>query len=514
MKLLIHIIKYNPNKDPKPKYVSYTIDVDPKETLLDVLIKIQEDYDPTLVFNYSCRRGVCGSCTILVNGIPVIACQTLIENVVKTFGNEIFIEPLQSFRNVRDIAVDSSRIWSLLRMSRPWIHRYSPYIAPEYMQSEDAKIIQQFKKCISCLACLEICPVYRIANTRFRSPYVFRLHYRFCADPRDKQDRVSISVNDGLYLCLTCGACNSVCPQEIDIESAVLKLREHAYNQGLVPVRLMDSLDSIKDNSYSNPLWIPRDERGKWIQNLSPCNTAEILLYAGCMASYVDLESIQALAKILESISIKYVALAEDEYCCGMPLYLAGDIKGLRIQAEKNVKSILSKKPKIIITPCPSCYRMFIQIYPSILGIDLQKYGIRVLHSSQFLYELITKKYIEINRSLSISATYHDPCDLGRHLKIFDKPREVLKIIGIRIVEMKKNRIYAQCCGAGGNLRITDPVLSIKLGMMRLTHIPKGINTVVHTCPTCKIQFIDASKEAGLEIHNVSLQELVLKAMG
>ncbi len=511
MKIKLRIFRFNPERDILPRYEDYEIEADPKDSLLNVLLRIRDEKDPTLAFSYSCRRGACGSCAVRVNGVPMLACQTTVEKLVEMFGYEIVVEPLTISRVVRDLVVDGATLWNLMNRTTTRIARLERYVPPETMDPRIAVEIQRYRRCISCLACLEACPVYRL-DRRFRGPFSMRLLYRYAADPRDSLDRVREAWRDGLYLCLVCDACTAVCYQDIEVGEAVVKMRAKAFEQGLAPRRLLDALDGVKDPDFGNPLWISRDERSAWIEDLSPSDRGEILVFAGCMASYVDRDSVRALAKILEAVGFEYRVLGSEELCCGMPLYLAGDFAGMRELAEKNLKMFKELEVKTIVTPCPSCYRAMKSLYPR-LGIDLEASGLRILHATQFIHNLLRSGKLKIEKPLNIELTYHDPCDLGRHEGIYREPREILKAIGARLVEMKRHGPYAMCCGAGGNLRIVDPELSISIGIERLKDIPRDVRVVAHACPTCKIQFAEAAGKAGLGIENVSIQELVMRAL-
>ena len=513
LRIRLKIFRYNPERDVEPKYMEYEVDADPKESLLNLLLRIRADVDPTFAFSYSCRRGVCGSCAIRVNGIPMLACQTTVEKIATMFGHEVVIEPLSVARVIRDLVIDGSSLWRRIVSGMPIrLTRFERYVAPEVMDRDIALEIQRYRKCITCLACLDACPVYSLDPSRFRGPLAMRFVYRFVADPRDSLDRVREACRSGLYLCLVCDACTAVCYHGIEIGEAVVKMRMKAFEERLAPSRLVDALEGIKDESFGNPLWIPRDERSAWLEGLSPNRRGDVLIFAGCMASYVDRESVRALAKILEIAGIEYQVLGSDEYCCGMPLYLAGDLSGLRMVAEKNLKMIRGLNVRLVITPCPSCYRALKSVYPRI-GIDLRSLGLEILHSTQFLYRLLNSGKLTIAKPIHMKLTYHDPCDLGRHEGVYREPRELLRAVGAELIEMKRWGPYARCCGAGGNLRIVDPELSISIGITRLREIPENVKTVVHACPTCRIQFSDAAKEAKLSIENISIHELLLKAI-
>ena len=509
MRLRLGIERFDPSKDSEPWIEWYDVEIDERSTLLDALLKV-EAINPSISIPYSCRRGVCGSCVVEVNGVALPACSTPVSRIVECLGTTIIVKPLSILPRTRDLVVDRSRVVNYIDRYRYWIHRLEPYIPPERIDPSTARRVQELRRCSLCLACMGTCPVRRL-NTAFGGLLGFRIVAERLCDPRDAMDRIAMAVNDGLYACLMCDACTSVCPQDIDGHGTVLKLREHAWRKGLVPIKVRDAVEAVLDEEYGNPLWMPRSERGSWLEGLAPSSTGEVLIFAGCMASYVDKGSVVALAKIMQILGIRYVALGSQEQCCGMPVLLAGNIDEAKRIAERNAAMFKRLGVKTVVTPCPSCYHMFKTLYP-MMGVDLG--DIDVLHSSMLLAEAIDKGLLKPRRKLDIVATYHDPCDLGRHEGVFEEPRRVIERVVERFVEMRRRKWYAQCCGAGGNVRIADPELSLRIGMDRLRKdLPSEAVIVVHACPTCLVQLEEASQRMGLSVEHISLQELVLRAI-
>jgi len=509
MKVRIAIERFDPVKDTDPRLEWHEVEIDERATLLDVLMKI-ESSDPSLAIPYSCRRGVCGSCTVEVNGVAIPACSTPVTKLVECLGAELVVKPLRLLPRTRDLVVDRSKVVSYLDKYRYWIHRIEPYIPPERMDPTVARDIQAFRKCSLCLACLGTCPVKSVDRS-FGGMLSFRIVAERSSDPRDAMDRLVMALKDGLYNCLMCDACTSVCPHEIDCYSAVLTLRKRAWERGLAPIKIRDAVEAVLDEEYGNPLWMPRIERGEWLRGFAPSSKAEVLVFAGCMASYVDRQSVVALVRILELMGVSYASLGSREHCCGMPLLLAGDIEDAKRIAEKNVAMFKELGIKKIVTPCPSCYHMFKSIYPK-LGVELE--DIEVIHAALLVAEALDRGALRPRRRLNIVATYHDPCDLGRHEGVFEEPRMVIENTVKEFIEMKRRKWFAQCCGAGGNVRISNPELSLAIAVNRLKRdLPKNVEVVVHACPTCRVQLEEASEKIGLRIKHISLQELVLQTL-
>ncbi len=508
VKILVH--RFNPERDTSSWYSEYEVEVNDSDTILSILLELYKQ-DTTLAFSYSCRRGVCGSCSVRVNDIPVLACRTTIGRFVSDDDdNVVVIEPIKTAKILRDLVVDKKDLWCKLARARPWLHRVSRYVAPEYMEKSVATKLQRYRDCSYCLICVDTCPVFELRDS-FGGPLVLRILGSFNEDPRDGFRRDSVAFHEGVYECLVCDECTAVCPRGVPIGELILSLRRECFKNGIVPERVRYAVEAIKDSSYANPLWRPREERGEWCKGLkNASSSATILLYAGCMASYEDRESIVSLALILEKAGLKYNILGDKEYCCGMPLLLAGDFNGAREVASKNVEYILKSKAKLVVAPCPSCYRMMKELYPKYFGINIESMGVKVLHAVELLHELIENRKLRLRRSEE-KVTYHDPCDLGRHMNIYSEPRELINKVSGGLIEMKRNREYARCCGAGGNLRIANPELSIEIGVLRMKQTPREAEVMLHACPTCKLQLKEASIKVGLNIKHFSIQEYILE---
>ncbi|RLG77791.1 MAG: hypothetical protein DRO12_01210 [Thermoprotei archaeon] len=510
LKVKARIFRFDPAKDEGPWFAEYVVEVDESASILDLLLEIKKKA-PDLAVPYSCRVGRCGSCAVVVNGIPVLACQT----PVKRFGHMLEISPLPGFRVLKDLVVDNSGILRVgVEVLSGYLRRTQPYVPPEKIPHNRVEYLHEFKQCIACGACLAACPVYSIDKHRFGGPHAMRILAQYAEDPRDGAPRVEEAALRGLYMCLTCGNCQVVCPHEIAIHRGVLALRRKAYSAERAPFKLVDVIDAIEDPETGNPLYMPRTERGAWIKGLRPTPNARTLVFAGCMASYADRGSVRALALLLELAGVEYQVLGSEELCCGMPIFLAGSWEKARKQAEKLAKMLKSRGIDVVVTPCPSCYRMLRKEYPEVLGVELE---VEVLHATQLLLDLLRKGRLKIRKRVELVVTYHDPCDLGRHMGVYDEPREILRTIpGVKLVEMLRGRYreYSRCCGAGGDLKIVDPELSLRIASERLSDVPRDAQVVLHACPTCKIQFTEASTRIGTKLQNISVQELLLTVVG
>jgi glycolate oxidase len=135
------------------------------------------------------------------------------------------------------------------------------------------------------------------------------------------------------------------------------------------------------------------------------------------------------------------------------------------------------------VTTCAGCYKTFKEIYPKHLSFNTP-----VLHAIEYLDQLIQDGKLKFKNGNPMKVAYHDPCDLGRHLNIFEPPRELLKKIpGITLLEFKNNRLLAKCCGGGGGMKAFNTELSGEIAYQRMLEaLEVGADTVVSACPACK----------------------------
>ena len=231
-----------------------------------------------------------------------------------------------------------------------------------------------------------------------------------------------------------------------------------------------------------------------------------LLYWKGCMSRYRTKSIIEAIEKILSYLNIKYITL-EDEGCCGSILYRTGQIRDALKITEKNIEKFKSLGIKEIITSCPGCLRTISKDYSNYYNISFKIY-----HFSQFLLKF--KELLKL-KELNAIVTYHDPCHLGRHVGVFDEPREVLaNIPGLKFIEFERTAHNAWCCGAGAGVMSGFPELARFAATERLKEA-KGIgaNYISSTCPFCELNLKRAEDVAKLGIEIGDILQLLEKSL-
>ncbi len=224
MEVTFRIQRFDPEKDRKPYYREYVVDVEPTDRVLDALHLIKWYQDGTLTFRRSCAHGICGSDTMRINGRNQLACKVLIKDV----GSRVTVEPMLGFPIIKDLVVDLEPFFEKYRAIRPYLINNDPPPVTERLQSpEERARFDDTTKCILCAACTTACPPFW-ANGRWLGPAALVNAHRFIFDSRDQgaQERLNIlNSNDGVWRCRTVFNCTDACPRGIKVTEAIEQLK-------------------------------------------------------------------------------------------------------------------------------------------------------------------------------------------------------------------------------------------------------------------------------------------------
>jgi Fe-S oxidoreductase len=244
--------------------------------------------------------------------------------------------------------------------------------------------------------------------------------------------------------------------------------------------------------------------RGDWADfEIKPAKT---LYFAGCTASFRLQNLAKSTASVLEKLGIDFTIAGKNEYCCGSPFLRTGQKDIVERLFEKNYAYWQKMGIERIITSCPGCYRTISLDYPKIAEEKGYEFDIEVVHTVSILDKMGEFEKIDLK------ATYHDPCHLGRHMGMYEEPRNVIKRLGINFVEMERNREQALCCGAGGGLRSQFPEISFEIGRQRvLEAMETGAEYLITCCPFCEYHLSKSAEKLGNRIKVVDLVEIAEK---
>ena len=237
-RLRIHILRYNPAEPETPaRMQTYELDEAEGMTLFIVLSELREKHDPSLQFDFVCRAGVCGSCGMVVNGRPGLACRTLTAELPA----DITLTPLPTFELIGDLSVNTGK-WmrEMTERLEAWVHTRQEEADlrrhEERMDPDLADEVYELDRCIECGCCVAAC-----GTAHMRSDFVGAVGInkvgRFRLDPRDERDDEDfyelLGNDDGVFGCMSLLACNDLCPKELPLQSQIAFLRRRLARQGL-----------------------------------------------------------------------------------------------------------------------------------------------------------------------------------------------------------------------------------------------------------------------------------------
>ncbi len=388
--------------------------------------------------------------------------------------------------------------------------------------------------CTECGRCQSQCPAWN--TDKPLSPKLVIMDLRdnlfASADRIMKQKRAagveveslvpSVIDPDVLWSCTTCGACVEECPVDIEHIDTILDMRRYeVLMESRFPTEAGLMLRNIENQG--DPWGLGAAKRLDWTQSLDfevPVVTdtipddIEYLYWVGC-ASALDeraRKGAQATARMLRRAGVSFAVLGPKESCTGDPARRLGNEYLFQEQAKLNIETLTNAGAKKVIASCPHCFNTLSNEYPALGG------NFEVIHHSQLLEHLVTAGKLTPGNGYSGTVTYHDPCYLGRHNRVFDEPRTVIDAIpGATNVEMKRCREKGFCCGAGGARMWLEENIGKRINMERTEEaLGTGADVVSTACPYCMIMLDDAVRAHQKEddVRVLDLSQLVEESLG
>ncbi len=386
--------------------------------------------------------------------------------------------------------------------------------------------------CIQCNRCQDVCPAN--ATGKALSPSALEINKRmelntliggvlelkpsFLEGSPSPRPLLEFAINEeSLWACTSCGACMEVCPTQDEQMLDIIDIRrERVMMQGEFPKQLQTAFTGME--RQGNPWGISADKRLEWADGLNVPTVGQnpnpdVLYWVGCAASYDP--SAQKVARsfvtLLETAGVNYAVLGKQESCTGDTARRSGNEYLYQELATKNISTLNSVAPKLIVATCPHCMNTIGNEYPQLGG------NYTVMHHTQYLETLVNERRLDSPEFSGGGITYHDPCYLGRHNGVYDAPREVIKGMGYDILELERSHNNSFCCGAGGgqfwkeeeagNERVSDNRMrEIKRAVSSQEH-----KTVAVGCPFCKsmLSSTPEAQDSGVQIKDVA--ELMLE---
>jgi Fe-S oxidoreductase len=303
---------------------------------------------------------------------------------------------------------------------------------------------------------------------------------------------------DVLWSCTNCGACVEECPVDIEHIDHIDGMRRYqVLIESAFPVEAAGMLKNLENKG--DPWGMGEARRADWITELDfevpvvdgkiPDGT-EYLFWVGCAGALEDRakRTTKAIATLLHQAGVSFAVLGPAETCTGDPARRIGNEFVFSMLAQQNIETLNQAAAKTIVASCPHCFNTIAKEYPQLGG----KY--EVIHHTQLLARLVEAGKLTPAGRIDEKLTYHDPCFLGRHNKVFTPPRQILEAVpGVQAEEMHRCKNRGFCCGAGGARMWMEERIGKRINTERIEEaLALSPDTISTACPYCLVMLGDA----------------------
>jgi Fe-S oxidoreductase len=343
-------------------------------------------------------------------------------------------------------------------------------------------------------------------------------------------DELGVIDPEVLWSCTSCGACVEQCPVDIEHVDHIVDMRRY---QVMIESNFPSELNGMFKNleNKGNPWGQNAKDRRQWMEGLDfevpvfdgeLSGDTEYLFWVGCAGAFEDRakKTTRAVAELLHMADVKYTVLGSEETCTGDPARRAGNEFLFQMLAQQNVELLNSvfegRDPvqrKVVVT-CAHCFNTLANEYPELGG----KFD--VVHHTQLLNRLVREKRLTPIAAIAEDVTYHDPCYLGRHNKVYDAPRELVGASGATLREMPRHGDRSMCCGAGGARMWMEEKIGKRINVERVDEaLGTAPSKIATGCPFCKVMLNDgltARQNDGIaseKVEIVDVAQLLLTAV-
>ena len=330
---------------------------------------------------------------------------------------------------------------------------------------------------------------------------------------------------DVLWSCTNCGACVEECPVDIEHIDHIDGMRRHqVLIESAFPVEAAGMLKNLENKG--DPWGMGDARRAEWMTELDfevPVadgklgDDVEYLFWVGCAGALEDRakKTTKAIATLLHTAGVKFAVLGPAETCTGDPARRIGNEFVFSMLAAQNIETLNEAAPRTIVASCPHCFNTIANEYPQLGG------NYEVIHHTQLLARLVAEGKLTPTGRVEEKLTYHDPCFLGRHNKVYTPPREILEAVpGVEATEMHRCKSRGFCCGAGGARMWMEERIGKRINTERIEEaLALSPDTISTACPYCLVMLGDAvaakksSGEAKETLEVVDVAQLLARSV-
>ncbi|MFB9688074.1 (Fe-S)-binding protein [Amycolatopsis plumensis] len=395
-----------------------------------------------------------------------------------------------------------------------------------------------FATCTECGRCQSQCPAWNtgkplspklvIMNLRDNlfeeAPYILAGTEHEGARPLvGPEDDGGVIDPDVLWSCTTCGACVEQCPVDIEHVDHIVDMRRYQVMiESAFPTELGGLFKNLE--TKGNPWGQNNSERLAWTKDIGfdvpvfdgeLAEDVEYVYWVGCAGAFDDQarKTVRATAELLHIAGVKYVVLGKEESCTGDPARRAGNEFLFQMMAQQTAETLNAvfegREPRLrkIVTTCPHCLNTLSREYPQLDG------HYEVVHHTQLLNRLVRGGQLTPVKPVEDGpkVTYHDPCYLGRHNKVYTPPRELVGATGASLTEMPRHADRALCCGAGGARMWMEEQIGKRINLERVDEaIATDAETIVTGCPFCRVMLTDGlvQRQSEQKAENVDVRDV------
>jgi Fe-S oxidoreductase len=303
---------------------------------------------------------------------------------------------------------------------------------------------------------------------------------------------------DVIWSCTNCGACVNECPVDIEhIDHITAMRRYEVLIESEFPPEASAMLKNLENKG--DPWGMGESKRAEWIRELDfevsvvdgPIgDEVEYLFWVGCAGALEDRakKTTKAIATLLHTAGVSFAVLGPAETCSGDPARRMGNEFVFSMLAQQNVETLNEAGARKVIASCPHCFNTLSNEYPQLGG------NYEVIHHTQLLARLVKEGKLKPVTPIEEKITYHDPCFLGRHNKVYTPPREIMEQVpGVKPQEMHRCKERGFCCGAGGARMWMEERIGKRINAERIEEaLGTDPDTISTGCPFCLVMLGDA----------------------